>query len=291
MKISNDGVEVQGADDAPPVVFLHGVTGSARTWEWLPPQVTDGRRIIRVDFRGHGRSDHAPGTYDVPHYGADVVAVVRELSPDRPAVLVGHSLGATVAWWLAQNHPEMVAATFLEDPPLLQGPMDAPENEQTRARFQFMRRAILADRQAGRSEAQVAERTAAMPTGQAPDAPTLGESVCDGVVPGMAAAHREMDMGVLDGAIDGSTLAALDTESPVTPPVYILRADEAQWAALTTRAAQELAQRYPGLEIAQAVGSGHGIHDERRQRPIFLEHLTRFLDQHAPVSAASAPHA
>ena len=56
-------VELDGPDDAATVLFLHGVGSSGRTWEWLPDELTRGRRIVRVDLRGHGRSDHAPGTY------------------------------------------------------------------------------------------------------------------------------------------------------------------------------------------------------------------------------------
>ena len=43
-------------------MFLHGVSGSGLTYG-LPSEITDGRRIVRVDLRGHGRSPHAPGTY------------------------------------------------------------------------------------------------------------------------------------------------------------------------------------------------------------------------------------
>jgi pimeloyl-ACP methyl ester carboxylesterase len=75
---------------------------------------------VRVDLRGHGRSGHAPGTYTVERYGEDVVAALRE-GVGRPAVLVGHSLAGVVAWWVAQRHPELVTAAFLEDPPLCSG--------------------------------------------------------------------------------------------------------------------------------------------------------------------------
>src|SRR3954451_23894143 len=114
--------------DAPVVVFLHGVAGSSRTYDWLPAEITDGRRILRVDLRGHGGSPRAPGTYLIDRYGADVADVLRAV--DRPAVLVGHSLGGVTAWWVAQRHPELVAGAFLEDPPLYMGePAEHARNE------------------------------------------------------------------------------------------------------------------------------------------------------------------
>lgn len=287
IRITSDGVgihvEIEGAPEAPPVVFLHGVTGSARTWDWLGPELTEGRRIIRIDFRGHGRSDHAPGTYDVPHYSADVVAVLREVCPGRQAVLVGHSLGGTVAWWLAQNHPELVAAAFLEDPPLLQGDMGAPENAPTRQRFELMREAVLADRRAGRSEPEIAQRLAAAPAGP-PGTPSLGELAFEDAVAANAFGQHRLDVGVIDGAIDGSTLAALDPRSPVIPSIFILAADDGHGAAFTTSRAARLARDHPAVEIERVSGAGHGIHSERAHRAAFAERLRRFLDTHAPVT-------
>jgi pimeloyl-ACP methyl ester carboxylesterase len=123
MRMENGGVElnveVEGPADARLVVFLHGVSGCSRTYDFLPPEITAGRRIVRVDLRGHGHSDHAPGTYAIDRYGDDIVALLRLL--DRPAVLVGHSLGGVTAWWVAQKEPELVAGAFLEDPPLYMG--------------------------------------------------------------------------------------------------------------------------------------------------------------------------
>src|SRR5215471_2514910 len=114
LRINHDAVglhvEVDGPAGAVPVVFLHGVMSSGRTWEWLPEEVTQQHRIVRIDFRGHGRSDHKPG-YTVGDYAGDVLAVLKEVG--TPAVLVGHSLGGVVAWWVAQKQPDHVTAAFL----------------------------------------------------------------------------------------------------------------------------------------------------------------------------------
>jgi len=269
-------VEVEGPEDRVPAVFLHGVGSSGRTWEWLPDTVTRGRRIVRVDLRGHARSDHAPGTYDLAHYGADAVAVLRELV-SRPAVLVGHSLGGVVAWWLAQSHPELVAAALLEDPPLLAG--ETPDAEAGRFRdvFHVVTATILAGRAHGLSDEEMAERIGAMRWGP-PGTPPLCEDPTDDALAALAYGYRRLDIGVIDGAIDGSTLAATNTGSPVTPPVAILAGDDAAGAAFSTEDEIRLLQSQPSVQVHRIAGSGHRIHEARLHRHAFTEHLRRFLN-------------
>ena len=70
-----------------------------------------------MDLRGHGRSGRAPGRYDLMEYVEDVEALIRHLG-DEPAVVIGHSLGAMISIGLASEHPSLVRALVLEDPPL-----------------------------------------------------------------------------------------------------------------------------------------------------------------------------
>jgi pimeloyl-ACP methyl ester carboxylesterase len=279
MRVHNDGVElsveVEGSDDATPVVFLHGVSGCARTYDWLPPQIAEGRRIVRVDLRGHGNSGHAPGTYDIAHYGADVAAVLRALG--RPAVLVGHSLGGVTAWWVAQNAPELVAAAFLEDPPLFMGEPTEHERNAAVSVFRAVRERAGAWQAEGASAQAVAAQLAPAPLG--PDR-TMGDVMEPDAIAARAEALLLMDPGVLDQAIDRSTLADTDTSSPVTVPVVVLAADDAL-AAFPVRHAERLARSHPEIEIVRVPGAGHGIHDEREFRATYARHLAAFLDRHA----------
>jgi pimeloyl-ACP methyl ester carboxylesterase len=273
-------VEVEGPADAIPVVFLHGLTGSGRTWGWLPTEITQGRRIVRVDLRGHGESDHSPeSAYRLADYGADIVAVLRELG-GRPAALVGHSLGGVVSWWVAQSHPELVAAAFLEDPPLLVAEAEGPDAFMPI--FTAMRANVLANREEGLSDEQWAERMGAEPLGP-PGAPPLREVIFDDAVAALASGHRRLDIGVIDGVLDRSTLAATDVRSPVTPPIMILAAGDDVGTAFSTKDEERLAQTHPAVEVTRIDTSGHGIHDERRHRDAFVMHLRDFLERYAPI--------
>jgi pimeloyl-ACP methyl ester carboxylesterase len=263
-------VEVEGPPDGAPVVFLHGVSGSLRTYAWLPGEIADGRRIVRVDLRGHGRSEHAPGTYDVDRYGEDVVDVLRE-TVGRPAVLVGHSLGGVVAWWVAQRHPDLVVAAFLEDPPLYMGEPASHEDNGAVPIFRFILAAVERWKAQGMTAEQAGAELAGAPTSAA---------LCDDAPLARAEALLRMDPGVLEGAIDGSTLAPTDTVSPVSVPVFLLAAD-LMGSAFAAQHAERLAITHPDVEIVRVPGAGHGIHDEREHRGDYVAALARFLATHA----------
>src|ERR1051326_7715007 len=101
----NLNVEVWGA--GPPLLLLHGFTGSAATWA---PFATEwpGRTLIAVDLPGHGKSGSPAEieSYTMDATTAALAAVLDNLGIDKVAVL-GYSLGARVAlpFALPPPHP------------------------------------------------------------------------------------------------------------------------------------------------------------------------------------------
>jgi esterase len=263
-------VEAFGPQDGPAVVFLHGVSGSGETYGFLPAEIVDGRRVFRIDLRGHGRSERASGTYRVSEYGTDVVAVLRS-QVGRPAVLVGHSLGGVVAWWIAQNHPDLVVAAFLEDPPLYMGEPAEHARNGAIPIFGTLIEAAARWHDEGLSEQEVAAQIAAGP---------LGPDSTDDSHRSRAHALLAMDPGVLEQAYDRSTLAETDTLSPVAVPVFLLAADDAM-GAFPARHAERLARTHPQVEVVRVSGAPHGIHDSRVHRDVYVSQLERFLAAHA----------
>jgi pimeloyl-ACP methyl ester carboxylesterase len=272
-------VEAAGPEDGAPVVFLHGVSGSMQTYAWLPEEIAEGRRIVRVDLRGHGGSEHASGAYDIDSYGEDVADLLRE-TVGRPAVLVGHSLGGVVAWWVAQRHPELVAAAFLEDPPLYMGEPAEHERNGAVPIFRVLLDTVARWKAQGMGADAAAAQLAAAPFGS-DRSRTSAEGLSDDVPAARAEAWLQMDPGVLEGAADRSTLAPTDTTSPVSVPVFVLAADDEKGAVFSTRHAERLAISHPDVEIARVAGAGHGIHDERDHRGDYVTALARFLATHA----------
>lgn len=98
--------EVEG--DGPPVVLLHGTTGSIATFRdpgWVDA-LGDRYRLLLVDLRGHGRSDapHDVADYHWDVMAADVVAVLDDAGI-AAAHIVGYSTGGLLAFRIAANDP------------------------------------------------------------------------------------------------------------------------------------------------------------------------------------------
>jgi pimeloyl-ACP methyl ester carboxylesterase len=280
MRVESGGVElnveVEGPADAAPVVFLHGVSGCCRTYDFLPPEIVQARRIVRVELRGHGHSGHAPGTYVIDRYGEDVVAVLRLL--DRPAVLVGHSLGGVTAWWVAQHEPQLVAAALLEDPPLYMGEPAEHEKNLAIPVFRSVSERAGAWQRDGATIDDVAAALA--PAALGPER-TMGDVMAPDALRARAEAYLLMDRGVLDQAADRSTLAPTDTTAPIIVPTLLLAADDGMGSAFPARHEERLARTHPDVEVTRVPGAGHGIHEERASRGDYVRHVAAFLDRYA----------
>jgi 3-oxoadipate enol-lactonase len=99
---------------APTVVLLHGWTLSADlNWFSGGYEVAARHgRVIAPDIRGHGRGLRSDRPFTLEAAADDVAALVRQLGGD-PAVLVGYSMGGSIALLCAQRHPDVVAGLVL----------------------------------------------------------------------------------------------------------------------------------------------------------------------------------
>ena len=113
---ANDGIRLAWEEDGAgqPVIALAGLTRTMRDFDFLAPQL-DGVRLIRMDARGRGLSQHAPWTsYTLGQEAADVVSLMDHLGLERAAIL-GTSRGGLVAMVLAATVPDRLTGVCLND--------------------------------------------------------------------------------------------------------------------------------------------------------------------------------
>lgn len=100
---------VQG--EGPLVLMVHGFPEIRYSWRHqMGPLAAAGFTACAVDVRGYGGSDkpHEVEAYSMAAMCADVVGVIDALSPNAPAVLIGHDWGAPIVWHTAVLHPSKV---------------------------------------------------------------------------------------------------------------------------------------------------------------------------------------
>lgn len=98
-----------------PVVFIHSSGGNTTHWSAQLEHLRGTRRAIALDLRGHGLSQPSiNGNYSLVSMTDDIEAVVNKAGI-RKFVLVGHSMGGSVAITYAGIHPDRVAGLLIVD--------------------------------------------------------------------------------------------------------------------------------------------------------------------------------
>ncbi len=105
-----------GIIDGVPVVFLHGFGDMAECWYGLLNRLELRQPVYLLDAPGHGRSPVDPERDYMAQLVERAAGFMRGLG--RPLLLVGHSMGALEAMYLAGDLPELVRGVVLEDPPM-----------------------------------------------------------------------------------------------------------------------------------------------------------------------------
>ncbi len=83
----------------PPLVLLHGLGDSHRTWKLVAPRLAEHFRVLLLDLPGHGLSDRPDAPYTLDWYAAMVLGWLDAIGVGTTAV-VGHSYGGGVAQWM-----------------------------------------------------------------------------------------------------------------------------------------------------------------------------------------------
>jgi pimeloyl-ACP methyl ester carboxylesterase len=108
------GLAVDIAGDGDAVILVHGLGGSSNTFQPLLGAL-QGKRAIRPDLPGAGRSPVPDGALSMQAFAQAILRVADDLNVSR-AHLVGHSMGTIVCQHIAAERPDFVRSLLLFGP-------------------------------------------------------------------------------------------------------------------------------------------------------------------------------
>lgn len=245
--------QLTGGADRPVLVLANSIATSLHMWDGQVQTLSEAYRVLRYDFRGHGKSDTPAGAYSVDRLGRDVIELLDSLEI-KQAHFCGLSMGGWVGQWLAVHAPDRIGRLILSNTAAYLGP---PSNFDAQIRAvlavkdmadtadQFMRNWFPASMLAGPNEIVDTFRAMVLAT------PPRGLAGC-------FAALRDCDLRRTIALIKAPTLVIGGIDDKVTLASH----------------SEEIAATIPGARLVLLPG----VHMLNVERPAeFLDAVTRFL--------------
>jgi pimeloyl-ACP methyl ester carboxylesterase len=247
---TSDDIELHYTDEGEglPVLCLAGLTRNGSDFDYLAPHL-DGVRLIRLDYRGRGKSSWADAsTYQIPVEMRDAVELLDHLGLDRVG-LIGTSRGGLIAMLMAAKHKDRLAGVCLVDigPVLdqrglsaIMGYVGQPPEAKTRAEAAAMRAQLMdgfEDVPEGRWEEEVAKHYVETDEGLAIN---YDPALRDAIV--ATGAEPQGDSWQLFEALEELPLA-------------LVRGENSDLLGIKT--ADEMGSRRPDMIRAEVPGRGH----------------------------------
>jgi pimeloyl-ACP methyl ester carboxylesterase len=226
----------------PPVVLLHGLTGSGACWTPLARALEDEFDVIMPDARGHGGSSAPHHGYRYDDHASDIVGLIRALGLSQP-VLLGHSMGGMVAAVVASRRAGILRGLILVDPTFL-----SPERQRE------VRDSDIADqhrRALGLQKSDLVAEARARHSHRSPE-----------IVELLAEARLKTRMGAFD-VLTPPNPPYRDVVSAMDVPSLLVIGDN---PVVTLDMAMELRSLNPRLQIEQIQNAGHGLPFEQPKR-------------------------
>lgn len=105
-------VEYGHKSDAPSILIVHGLFGSARNWGVIAKRLSSDHHVVAVDMRNHGESNWQD-SHSYFDLADDLAEVIRHIG--APMNVLGHSMGGKAAMVLALQQPDLVNRLLVAD--------------------------------------------------------------------------------------------------------------------------------------------------------------------------------
>jgi pimeloyl-ACP methyl ester carboxylesterase len=108
---------VEHGSGSVPLVLLHGWPQTSHVWRHVVPLLASDCHSLAYDLPGIGSSEPAAGRYDKWSVSGDLHAALSQRGIRRP-LIVGHGMGAQVAYAYLRRYPAQVRAVLMLDTPI-----------------------------------------------------------------------------------------------------------------------------------------------------------------------------
>jgi N-formylmaleamate deformylase len=103
-----------GHGEKEPIILVHGFSDNGLCWTPVARELEKKYDVIMPDMRSHGLSARISAEEPVD-MASDLVKLIQSLGLSRP-IIIGHSMGAMIAFQVGIQYPNLVKAIILEDP-------------------------------------------------------------------------------------------------------------------------------------------------------------------------------
>ncbi len=226
----------------PPLVLLHGLTGSGACWSPLARALETEFDVVMPDARGHGHSSTPLNGYGYEDYAGDVIGLIQGLGLAAP-VLLGHSMGGMTAAVVASQNAVAIRGVVLADPTFL-----SPERQREvydSDAVEQQRRLLSSDRKEVLAQARVRHAHRSPELIELVTEARMKTSICafDVLTPPNPEYHR--------------LVSAIDV------PILLVIGDK---GVVTLETARELQNLNPRLDVEQIQDAGHGLQYDQPER-------------------------
>ena len=254
-----------------PLLLLHGATLTWHSFDEFLPTLAESWPIYACDLRGHGRSSWARSGYRIGDFASDITSFLANRI-GQPAILIGYSLGASVAIQVAATLPRMVTGAILIEPGLAMRELAVADafDAELYDYVTWISDTIKSDP----PTEQIMHRWLERMETAGVDAPDIE------VAQTTAAALRALDPRCLDDSLQDRSNEGFDVEqalSKISCPTLLL-CGEPQLGSLVRDSDLKLFKSSVTHGTAiRITGAGHGI-DRDQPGEAVLNHIVSFLD-------------